>query len=264
MTRGPDPARRDLDARVLAWMREPAWRADDARFEALALELFAFQWERCPPYRRFCEGRGVRPATLSRWQQIPAVPTGAFKELELRSFPAQRSAHVFRTSGTSTSTRGALHLDTLELYEASLLPSFARFVLPDLAPGERAAICVLAPSPGEAPDSSLSHMFGVLLRELGTPESGFFLREGALRADELLAALARAGERGRPHRALRHRVRVRLPARRARAARPHARASARRAHHGDRRLQGPLARARPRRALRRDRGRASACPPRAS
>jgi hypothetical protein len=196
MMRGPDPARRDLDARVLAWMREPAWRADDARFEALALELFAFQWERCLPYRRFCEGRGVRPSRVSRWQEIPAVPTGAFKELELRSFPAQLSSHVFRTSGTATSARGALHLDTLELYEASLLPSFARFVLPDLAPGERVPILVLAPSPREAPDSSLSHMFGVLLRELGTPQSGFFLREGALRSDELLAALARAGEQG--------------------------------------------------------------------
>ncbi len=79
------------------------------------------------------------------------MPTGAFKELELRSFPAQRSAHVFRTSGTSTSARGALHLDTLELYEASLLPSFARHLLPDLAPGERAPILVLAPSAGGGP-----------------------------------------------------------------------------------------------------------------
>jgi len=196
VTPGRDPARGDLDARVLAWMREPAWHPDDGRFEALALELFAFQWERCQPYRRFCEGRGVRPATLSRWQEIPAVPTGAFKELELRSFPAQRSAHVFRTSGTSSSTRGALHLDTLELYEASLLPSFARHVLPDLAAGERAAILVLAPPPSETPDSSLSHMFGVLLREFGTPESGFFLREGVLRSDELLAGLAHASQRG--------------------------------------------------------------------
>ncbi len=192
---GPDPARRDLDARILAWMREDAWHPDAARFEALALELFAYQWERCQPYRRFCERRGVRPTTLSRWQEIPAVPTGAFKELELRSFPAQRSAHVFRTSGTATAARGALHLDTLELYEASLLPSFARFVLPDLAAGERAPILVLAASRDEAPDSSLSHMFSVILRELGTPESGCFLREGALRTQELLAALAHASER---------------------------------------------------------------------
>ena len=113
--RGPDPARSDLDQRVLAWMREPDWKHDDARFDLLALELFAFQWERCLPYRRFCERRGARPATLTSWREIPTVPTGAFKELELRSFPAERSAHVFRTSGTSTSARGALHLDTLEL-----------------------------------------------------------------------------------------------------------------------------------------------------
>lgn len=198
MTRGPDPARRELDARVLAWLRDPHWRADDARFEALALELFAFQWERCAPYRRFCERRGARPSTLSRWQQIPAVPTGAFKELELRSFAAELSTHVFRTSGTSTSARGALHLDTLELYEASLRPSFARFVLPELAPGERAPIFVLAPAPDEAPDSSLSHMFGVLLRELGTEQSGFFLRDGALRTDALLAALAATARDARP------------------------------------------------------------------
>ena len=32
---------------------------------------------------------------------------------------------------------------------------------------------MLAPSPEEAPDSSLSHMFGVLLRELGSAGSGF-------------------------------------------------------------------------------------------
>ena len=179
-------------------MREPEWREDPARFEALALELFAFQWERCLPYRRFCERRGVRPVTLTRWQEIPAVPTGAFKELELRSFPAQRSAHVFRTSGTSTAARGALHLDTLELYEASLLPSFARHLLPDLSRGERVPIFVLSPSPVEVPDSSLSHMFGVVLRELGTPESGWFLRGGELETDELLAAIERTAARRGP------------------------------------------------------------------
>ena len=198
MTPGPDPARRGLDAQVLAWMREPEWGEDEARFEALALELFAFQWERCPPYRKFCERRGVSPATVARWQEILAVPTGAFKELELRSFPAQHALHVFRTSGTSTSVRGALHLDTLELYQASLLPSFARHLLPDLPPGGRAPILVLAPSVQEAPDSSLSHMFGVLLRELGTPESGCFLREGELRTDDLLAALERSVSRSGP------------------------------------------------------------------
>ncbi len=184
----PDPARAALDARALAWMREPQWVEDEARFEALARDLFAFQFAHCEPYRRFCEGRGRTPSTVAAWREIPAVPTGAFKELPLRSFPASRGAHTFRTSGTAASSRGALHLDTLALYEASLLPSFRRHVLPHLAAGERATLRILAPSPDEAPDSSLSHMFGALLRELGSPLSGFDVADGSLR----LAALLRA------------------------------------------------------------------------
>jgi acyl-CoA synthetase (AMP-forming)/AMP-acid ligase II len=184
-----DPARADLDARVLAWMREERWSADDARFESLALELFAFQYAHSPPYRRFCDGRGRAPDSVRSWSRIPAVPTGAFKEVALTAFPIGRSVHVFRTSGTTTRARGALHLDTLELYEASLLPALRRHLLPDLAPGARARIVVLAPSPEESPDSSLSHMFGVAIRLLGTRDSGFCVDHGELDVDATLSAL---------------------------------------------------------------------------
>jgi hypothetical protein len=77
---------------------------------------------------------------VRRWQDIPAVPTGAFKELALTSFPRERAVHVFRTSGTTVSERGALLLDTLDVYEASLRASFARGVLPDLAPDARISL----------------------------------------------------------------------------------------------------------------------------
>lgn len=187
-----DPQRASLDARALAWMREPDWRRDDARFAALARDLFAFQFEHCAPYRRFCEGRGRTPANVADWREVPAVPTGAFKEVELRSFLPEREAHAFRSSGTATEKRGTLHLDTLALYEASLLPSFRRAVFPDLAAGERARIRVLAPSPAELPDSSLSHMFGCVLAALGDAASGFDVRGGELAVDSLVAALERA------------------------------------------------------------------------
>lgn len=193
----PDPERAELDRRVRAWMEEP-WTEDEARFDALARELFAFQFERCAPYARFCEGRGRTPRTVRSWREIPAVPAGAFKELALRSFPAERTCKVFRTSGTTAGRRGALYLDTLEVYEASLLPSFERFVLPDLAAGERASFAVLAPSPGEARDSSLSHMFGVLVARRGGPRSDFFVRGGALAEERLLRALRRAQADGEP------------------------------------------------------------------
>jgi len=187
-----DPARAELDAEILRWMREPAWQDSDARFAELARALFRFQFEHCESYGRFCAGRGVTPDSLPSWRAIPAVPTGAFKELALHSFPAERSVHRFETSGTSLSARGTLHLDTLDLYEASLLPTFRRHVFPDLPEAERASVRVLAPSAAEAPHSSLSHMFAVVLRELATPDSDFVVRDGALEVERLLLDLERA------------------------------------------------------------------------
>lgn len=193
-----DPTRAAIDARLLAWTREDDWRQDDARFAAAALELFAFQFDHCAPYRRFCQGRGVDPGRLDDWRRIPAVPTGAFKELALTCFPRERAVHVFRTSGTSLSARGALYLDTLAPYEASLLGSFRRFLLPDLARGERARILVLAPSRASAPDSSLSHMFDVALRELGDDRGGFLVEGDRLDSRGLRDALAECAPDGPP------------------------------------------------------------------
>jgi acyl-CoA synthetase (AMP-forming)/AMP-acid ligase II len=186
-------ARALLEDEILAWMREESWRADPARFARLALGLFAFHFEHCEPYRRFCLRRGATPGRISDWRAIPAVPAAAFKEVALRCFPPERTLRTFRTSGTSTGARGELHLDTLALYEASLLASFRRHLLPDLPPGGRARILALAPAPAEAPGSSLTHMFATAIAALGAPGSGFFVAEGRLREAELLQALAAAG-----------------------------------------------------------------------
>jgi hypothetical protein len=179
-------------------MGEPEPQPDEARFEAIARDLFHFQFGHCAAYRRFCIGRGVTPETLKSWRDIPAVPTGAFKELVLTSFPEAETRHVFRTSGTSTATRGALHLDTLTLYEGSLLPTFQHAVLPDLRAGERAHALVLAPAAEEVPDSSLSHMFGVVLEELCDETSGFFVKHGTLEVVPLLRALESIPSDGPP------------------------------------------------------------------
>lgn len=212
---GPTPeearkARDALDAEILAWMREPVWREDEPRFERLALALFRHQVETCPAYGRFCAGRGATPAQVQRWTEIPAVPTGAFKELALRGFPAERTVKTFRTSGTTgtsgitsggqgSEARGELHLDTLALYEASLVASFERGVLPELVGREgRARLLVLAPSAEEAPDSSLSHMFEVMRSRRGDAASGFFLRGERLEVDVLLRALETSAEAREP------------------------------------------------------------------
>ncbi|MDH4017694.1 MAG: long-chain fatty acid--CoA ligase [Actinomycetota bacterium] len=200
-------ARPAIERELLAWMGEPdraEWRADDPRFERLALELFAFQFEANPAYGRFCAARDRTPADVRSWRDIPAVPAGAFKELELRCFPAEATQRVFRTSGTSGAggQRGALHLDTLALYEASLRPTLRRLLFPDVAAagegGAATTIRVLAPSPGELPDSSLSHMFGCLLDDLGDEHSGYDVVGGELRSDALARELDDACNEGRP------------------------------------------------------------------
>ena len=94
---------------------------DDARFNELALELFAYQYENNAPYRRFCRSRRTEPGRLTRWEQIPPVPLTAFKELTLACEPPETAAAVFMTSGsTDPARRGRNHHPHLHLYDASL------------------------------------------------------------------------------------------------------------------------------------------------
>ncbi|MEE8581505.1 MAG: long-chain fatty acid--CoA ligase [Myxococcota bacterium] len=179
-----------IEAEILAWMGEGSWREDESRFDRLARDLFAFQFSHCDAYGRFCRGRGVTPERITRWQDIPPVPTGAFKELALRCFPASRTVKTFRTSGTSGSKRGELHLDSLALYEASLLPTLQRFLLSDWVEGDaRITLRALVPSPQEAPDSSLSHMLGCVIERFGDGQSGYDVERGVLRTQPLLDQL---------------------------------------------------------------------------
>jgi hypothetical protein len=190
--------RQAIERELLRWMHEEPSYVDDERFERLALALFAVQVEQNPVYGRFCAARAATPERVQGWREIPTVPTGAFKEVALRCFPAERTVKVFRTSGTTQGRRGELHLDTLALYEASLVPSFEGGVLPDLADSQKLPVLVLAPSPAAAEDSSLSHMFGAMIARRGAPGSGFFVKDGRLDVEALLAALRRVANPGSP------------------------------------------------------------------
>ena len=189
-------SRADIERDLLDWMTGPQRDVVDAdRFERIALALFACQYDACAPYRRLCESLGRTPESVEDSAEIPAVPTGAFKEFDLRCFPAAETCKTFRTSGTSTERRGALHLDRLALYEASLLASLRRCLVPDLV-GRRAPMRFLAPSAAEAPDSSLSHMFECLRAAEGGERSGFDLVDGTLELESFAEGIeaARAAE----------------------------------------------------------------------
>jgi hypothetical protein len=86
--------------RIARFIQDPA----SASFEDLAVEAFAFDFERVEPFRRLCEGRGMTPGTLASWYQIPPVPTAAFKSPPARSSAAAAPPRE-RRPGASTTTR---------------------------------------------------------------------------------------------------------------------------------------------------------------
>ena len=139
---------------------------NDQQFSELALELFALQFNHNPAYRKICESRKLTPPVVDCWTQIPAVPTGAFKELEITSVPSAERTAVFNSSGT-TEQKSSRHYhcaESLAVYEVSLWTWFEREALG--AGREALGLVILTPPPEQVPHSSLVHMFEVVRQKL--------------------------------------------------------------------------------------------------
>jgi len=143
------------------------------RFEEIALEIFATQYQANLPYQRYANLIGTTPDTVTSWQEIPAVPTKAFKQIKhpLTCHPGKIAAR-FLTSGTTTEIKGEHLLPATDLYQLSLTQSLAQSSLPPLT--GFTDLHFLSPSSEEAPHSSLSHMFGTLAQD----GSHFLMRDG--------------------------------------------------------------------------------------
>jgi len=194
--------------RILRFMDRPD--LDD--FDSLALDLFRYQWQYNKSYRGLLEAEGVDPGRVTSWHLIPPVSTTAFKRLVLT---CGSPTLVFRTSGTSggPGRRGEHHLVDADLYRASLLRSFQRFVFPDQDPkwsessrkgrGDPGArpwmkMVILAPMPSWAADSSLGFMMQTVRDELGAPGSLEGIGPDGLHWATLLEVLGESERSGTP------------------------------------------------------------------
>ncbi len=180
----------------------------DPGFDQLARSLFRLQFEANPAYRAWCESHGTNPDNLSCWQQIPLVPTEAFKEVDLTCFEPGAASTCFHSSGT-TGHRPSRHWhsqQSLAIYEESLAGWFEPFLLKEEVQEEalelresdgRWAILSLTPPPEVVPHSSLAYMIGTTIRRFGAKDSlfaGMLDSKGdwALDTDRLLFALRRS------------------------------------------------------------------------
>jgi len=139
-------------------------------FDTAALRLFDFQRENNAAYRAFCATR-PEPA---RWEEIPFVPLGAFRQSPLICFPEQEITRTFWTSGTTGEATGKHHFQSLSLYHAAAMKGW------ELAGLGGCEVLTLVPHPSQAPHSSLSQMASWL-----APHDQFFFAQWAQLANRI-------------------------------------------------------------------------------
>ncbi len=183
-----------LVADLLAYIARPD--AGEAAFNALALRLFAQQFQHNTAFQKFCQQRGRTPRTVKSWREIPAVPINGFKDLSLSCVPPEHCERVFMTSGTTRGdVKGRHYHPHLQVYDLSMTLNFRqRF----MAGSERVRMGILFPSEQLMPNSSLAHYLALALHEFGTPESRYYLGADGLQMDELCKTLVQVQTSGEP------------------------------------------------------------------
>ena len=171
--------------------------ASDDVFNAMAMELFAYQFENNQPYRRFCRQREKTVRTVKSWPEIPAVPIDAFKDLTLSCCPPEDAERFFMTSGTTQGgVRGKSYHPTLAVWNASMVTNFQQNFMQDQ---EKIRMGILFPSEETLPNSSLAHYLALAVREFGTEDSHYLMDEDGLDTMRIVLELAHAEQTGEPY-----------------------------------------------------------------
>ncbi len=174
--------------RIGAYVADPGAGA----FEELALEAFAFQYERIEAYRRLCRRLGAVPGEVATWREVPAVPALAFKSMELA---AAAAIETFRSSGTTGRSPSVHRHPYPELYRRVIDATFPPACLGSL---RRPPMLSLIPSREQAPDSSLSFMADHLLATQGAEDSAVAIGPRGVDARRARAFLAARQRDQRP------------------------------------------------------------------
>jgi len=179
-----------------AWLRQLLGPIDEAKWNALARDLFAWQFAQVPAYRRLCLAQEITPKTLASWRDIPAVPQQLFKRTLLYAHRSITPAAIYVTSGTTTGQPGRQHLLDTDIYRAVSVEGARQAGL--LA--QNVELHFLTPSPQEAPYSSLSAMFGFWQKAAHqtSPRPRFWVSRGHFEFARLRESLAKQIKARRP------------------------------------------------------------------
>lgn len=144
----------------------------ETEFQALALEVFHFQYQNNAIYRNFTEALKIDLHSVKSIENIPFLPISFFKSHEIKTgiFPADA---IFESSATTGTVRSRHHVRYIRIYQKSFKEAFEKNY------GSIKEYCIigLLPSYLERNTSSLVFMVNELIKLSGHPESGFYLDE---------------------------------------------------------------------------------------
>lgn len=161
--------------------------SSEENFEAVALEVFKFQFQNNPVYRKFCQLLKISPEDVTKISNIPFLPIEFFKSKKVVSGNAPVET-IFTSSGTTGSTTSKHYVSDLSLYEESFTKCFQNFY----GNIREYAVLALLPSYLERQGSSLVYMADHFIKSSPFPESGFYLNN----LEELKAAIESLEEKG--------------------------------------------------------------------
>lgn len=172
----------------------------DKKYNELALRLFEYQYNANEPYQKFCDKRGIKPGNIDSWERVPAVPANAFKEVELRTFPAEDTVQVLTSSGTGDpNKRSKVYLNELGLKLADLSLQSAIGMGLYHSPDEKLHALLLGPDPELSPETAFVVRGLIQVVEghyIGKPE--FFIKPTGFDIPRLTERLRQAERSGEP------------------------------------------------------------------
>lgn len=147
--------------------------SEELGFAEKAARVYEYQRSSNPIYRRFCSDLGAGEAPGGA--PYPLLPVRAFKEKKVISAGREEESLLFESSGTGRMAPSRHYVADASLYRESLLRTFRSHY-----PLDRAVLWAYAPGYAEQPHSSLVWMLRELIRESGSPQSGFLPPDGSL------------------------------------------------------------------------------------
>lgn len=142
---------------------------NDQEFEALALQVFQYQYEHVAPYRDFCNFLHKNPDNVTSLKSIPFLPIEFFKSHSILT-DEKKYQIMFTSSGTTGIITSNHFVANLTLYEHSFIKGFQHFY----GNPKDWTILALLPSYLEREGSSLIYMVQSLI-EKSNANSGFYL-----------------------------------------------------------------------------------------